>query len=325
MRTSKAITAVLALATLTLPATASAQSFLQSLFGFGDGPKPPASTPLRNNGRVQPATPQSSSPATSPNRPEQSQSDGGGGKFRTVCVRMCDGYYFPISNVSRRRDFYRDAKVCSAKCGEEGKLFYQSSSDENMSELVDLQGRNYAKLPNAFVYRKKLIDGCSCKPMPWSEAELARHRQYAAEEAAKVKVAAATAADVAAPATAAATAAAPAAAPPAVVAGANAAPPAPERQGEIKQALALPEPEPSDTDRGSVANPPPAEPEPVTLAPPRTERPRGDTSRQRPPARQAPARVTPAAAQPSPSGFSIFGGSGQSKYTWPGDAPQRPR
>jgi hypothetical protein len=37
----------------------------------------------------------------------------------------------------------------------------------------------YTALPNAFKYRKTLVDGCRCRPQPWSEAELARHRAYA--------------------------------------------------------------------------------------------------------------------------------------------------
>jgi len=48
--------------------------------------------------------------------------------------------------------------------------------------MVDLTGRRYDQLDRAFVYRKKLIDGCACRPMPWTAAERARHNRYAYAE-----------------------------------------------------------------------------------------------------------------------------------------------
>lgn len=107
----------------------------------------------------------------------------GSGIYRTVCVRACDGYYFPISNGVRKARFMRDAAQCRASCGPGASLFYLPAGSDNTSTMLDLAGRSYLRMPNAFKYRKTLIDGCSCKPMPWSEAEVARHRQYAAEQA----------------------------------------------------------------------------------------------------------------------------------------------
>ena len=46
--------------------------------------------------------------------------------------------------------------------------------------MVDLTGMAYSALPNAFRYRKALVPECRCRPQPWSEAELQRHREYAA-------------------------------------------------------------------------------------------------------------------------------------------------
>ncbi|HEY4192875.1 MAG TPA: DUF2865 domain-containing protein, partial [Mesorhizobium sp.] len=34
------------------------------------------------------------------------------GEFRTMCVRTCDGYFFPMSNAASLRDFERDQKNC---------------------------------------------------------------------------------------------------------------------------------------------------------------------------------------------------------------------
>lgn len=104
--------------------------------------------------------------------------DDGAGSYRTVCVRMCDGYYWPIShNVSRGR-MSRDANTCRSSCGEEARLFYMPARTSDIDDAVDLQGRPYAKIPNAFLYRKRLVDGCACRPAPWSDIEAARHTQY---------------------------------------------------------------------------------------------------------------------------------------------------
>ena len=37
-------------------------------------------------------------------------------------------------------------------------------------------------MEHAFSYRKSLQPNCQCKPSPWADSEIARHRQYAADE-----------------------------------------------------------------------------------------------------------------------------------------------
>ncbi len=99
--------------------------------------------------------------------------------YRTVCVRMCDGFYWPVSFSTPRSRLYRDATVCSSSCGAEAKLFHFASSGGQIDDAVDLTGRAYSRLPNAFRYRKSLVQGCTCRPEPWSEAEIDRHHVYA--------------------------------------------------------------------------------------------------------------------------------------------------
>ncbi|MBU1212803.1 MAG: DUF2865 domain-containing protein [Alphaproteobacteria bacterium] len=111
-------------------------------------------------------------------QPRQSFSPGA---YRTICVRSCDGYYFPISGSTSRGQFRKDAESCSARCSG-GKLYYAPRDSEDMAAMVDLTGRRYDQLDRAFVYRKKLIDGCACRPMPWTAAERARHNRYAYAE-----------------------------------------------------------------------------------------------------------------------------------------------
>ncbi len=112
---------------------------------------------------------------------EEAQPYERGGPVRTLCVRLCDGFYFPISSSAARSDLARDADKCSALCSTEASLFYYPAGGGSVDTMVDLTGRAYTSLPNAFKYRKTLVKGCHCRPQPWSEAELQRHRGYEGE------------------------------------------------------------------------------------------------------------------------------------------------
>jgi hypothetical protein len=87
-----------------------------------------------------------------------------GGGYRTLCVRLCDGFYFPISFSTPLRGLTRDAEQCSARCGEAGRLFYHPNPGGSVDSMTDLAGRAYTSLPTAFSYRKRLLAGCSCQP-----------------------------------------------------------------------------------------------------------------------------------------------------------------
>ncbi len=158
-----------------------AQSFLQSFFGnIFTKPAPPSGAPVRSEPR-----PMTSFRHQGPygsfgqSRQAQPQYKTQGGYYRTLCVRTCDGYYFPISSATGRSRFRKDAKACRARCG--GKLYYLPRHSSDMAQMKDLSGRRYEDLDTAFLYREKLINGCTCRPMPWSAAERARHRRYAYE------------------------------------------------------------------------------------------------------------------------------------------------
>lgn len=98
--------------------------------------------------------------------------------YRTLCVRLCDGFYFPISFATNGSGLARDADRCSASCGGEARLFYHANPGGDANGMVDLTGLAYGGLPNAFKYRKALVEGCQCRPEPWSDAEQQRHRAY---------------------------------------------------------------------------------------------------------------------------------------------------
>ncbi len=177
-----AVTAILGLAS----GPALSQSFFQSLFGFGTAPaqkaepkrvEPRPGTSLRSLQRSRPSGSGNSSPDGDADE-ASAEDDNSSGPYRTLCVRTCDGYYFPISPRASQSRFKRDARMCKQMCGHETKLFYMDRDSTNMKEMLDVDGEPYSKLPNAFSYRKSLVNGCACRPMPWSEAERARHAMY---------------------------------------------------------------------------------------------------------------------------------------------------
>lgn len=104
--------------------------------------------------------------------------------YRTLCVRLCDGYYFPISFAVLPDRLRHDRDVCASRCGAQGRLYVHRSLGETPEDMVDLQGRPYRQLPTAFRYRTEYVAGCKCQPDPWEAAALDRHRAYALAAAA---------------------------------------------------------------------------------------------------------------------------------------------
>ncbi|MEQ1697375.1 MAG: DUF2865 domain-containing protein [Hyphomicrobiaceae bacterium] len=99
--------------------------------------------------------------------------------YRTVCVRLCDGAYVPVSFATTRDRFKADAAKCKSTCGSPAKL-YVGPPDGSADDLVDVRGSAYSDLPNAFKYRTSYDAACSCKGQPWETAEVERHRLLAA-------------------------------------------------------------------------------------------------------------------------------------------------
>jgi hypothetical protein len=99
--------------------------------------------------------------------------------YRTVCVRLCDGFYYPIHDASRPDNFLAEDKTCRSSCSAPARLFYQPLTGDDAQAMVALTGEAYADLPNAFRYRSEYVDACACKPKPWSAEAKAEYRRRA--------------------------------------------------------------------------------------------------------------------------------------------------
>ena len=125
-------------------AAAQPRGFLDTLFGniplFGNNP------PLGNNSIF--------------SLPDPTQSS----TYRTLCVRTCDGYYFPISFATTQNRFQDDERTCQRMCpAAEVTLYSHRNPGEEVSQAVSLSGRPYTELPNAFRYRQEYSSTCSCR------------------------------------------------------------------------------------------------------------------------------------------------------------------
>ncbi len=107
------------------------------------------------------------------------------GTFRTVCVRSCDGGYFPVSFATVPARFPDDEKTCKALCpAAEATLFTYRNPGEDMNQAVSVNGQPYSALPNAFRFRNEFNPSCSCKAagQTWSDALKSIDDKAAAEQ-----------------------------------------------------------------------------------------------------------------------------------------------
>jgi len=126
------------------------KGILETLFGGGDNP----------DGPLPPGT-------------VETQMPGSGGGYRTLCVRTCDGYYFPISFSTSQSRFADDEQTCQKLCpATEAVLYTHRNPGEDVAQAVSSSGRVYKDLANAFRYRREFVASCSCKQagQTWAEA-----------------------------------------------------------------------------------------------------------------------------------------------------------
>ena len=80
------------------------------------------------------------------------RSEAGGPAY---CVRTCDGRYFPIE----RHAGVTPAQACSSFCPAAETRIYNGGA---IDQAVASDGKRYSELGTAFVYRDRLVPGCTC-------------------------------------------------------------------------------------------------------------------------------------------------------------------
>ena len=79
---------------------------------------------------------------------------------QAVCVRLCDGGFFPIST---RGDTGDEEATCSALCPDAPvALYHEQSGSDKIEDAVSAKGAPYTALPVALRYRTTLDNSCTC-------------------------------------------------------------------------------------------------------------------------------------------------------------------
>jgi hypothetical protein len=80
---------------------------------------------------------------------------------KAVCVRICDGYYFPVTVRPGTSRFDGD-EACQALCpGAPTRLYTMRGAE--IADAVSAEGDAYEDLENAFLYRKRYDPACFCR------------------------------------------------------------------------------------------------------------------------------------------------------------------
>jgi hypothetical protein len=133
---------------VSLASPAHAEGFFEALFGglkravrgATEVPKQ-IIAPIDPTGRAQPPM------------PGQAEAGRGGPAY---CVRTCDGYYFPV----RAAPGMSPKQMCGSLCPAcETKVFYGGGAIET---TVAADGTRYADMRNAYAYRQKISNACTC-------------------------------------------------------------------------------------------------------------------------------------------------------------------
>lgn len=91
--------------------------------------------------------------------------------YRTICVRLCDGYYFPVSFSTLPNHFQRDSQLCQSQCAAPAELYYHQNPGGAVEQALSASGQQpYTSLKSAFLYRKQFVPGCSCKQAEYKQS-----------------------------------------------------------------------------------------------------------------------------------------------------------
>jgi hypothetical protein len=143
------------------PTQARPRNFFEQLFsGFQPSPAPAPAPWI--------------APEPDPNsEPEQAEDARPHGGSLAVCVRSCDGGFFPLSVSARHADADKLSELCTALCPNAAVSVYTKSPSKPIDDAAALSdGASYSDLPNALKFQKSFDPACTCKPpdQSWAEA-----------------------------------------------------------------------------------------------------------------------------------------------------------
>ena len=93
------------------------------------------------------------------------------------CVRLCDGYAFPIGETGTGAWNVQESACRSACPGAETAL-YSAPAGAKDFDALSRGGQPYSALPAAFRYREKISNACTCRPVGATQSSAALLTDY---------------------------------------------------------------------------------------------------------------------------------------------------
>jgi hypothetical protein len=117
-------------------------------------------------------------------RPEQPENDGNGaiGGSQALCVRSCDGGFFPLNFSARSASTNDLQQMCQALCPNTPVQLFTRNPRSDISTALGADGTAYQDLPNALKYAKAFDPACACKPPNQSWVEALAHAEQVLDE-----------------------------------------------------------------------------------------------------------------------------------------------
>lgn len=81
---------------------------------------------------------------------------------RFECVRLCDGYHFPVGGLSPSASWQAQESMCQAACPDADVKLFSMGPGGAIEGAVSRDMRRYASLPAAFAYRTSRTASCTC-------------------------------------------------------------------------------------------------------------------------------------------------------------------
>ncbi len=106
------------------------------------------------------------------------------GRYRSVCVRLCDGFFYPISFATYSSRLAQEQDQCQSSCAAPAELYVYRNPGQEIEQAISLNGSAYMDLPVALKYRKNYVTGCSCKQAEYNPTEIEAANKRAEAEAA---------------------------------------------------------------------------------------------------------------------------------------------
>jgi hypothetical protein len=94
------------------------------------------------------------------------------GGAEALCVRTCDGGFFPLVYSARHVGPDALTELCKASCPNTEVKVYTRVPGQEVKTAVGLDGTPYMSLPAALKFEKSYDPACTCKPAnePWAQA-----------------------------------------------------------------------------------------------------------------------------------------------------------